>query len=54
MSELHAGIIQTMDILAEKIGMDKVEFLETECHPGRRYQRDRYEDASGRYSGMYR
>ncbi len=27
MSELHAGIDQAMDMLAEKIGMDRVEFL---------------------------
>ncbi len=34
MSELHAGIIQTMDMLAEKIGMDKVEFLKLNCIQG--------------------
>lgn len=34
MSELHAGIIQTMDILAEKIGMDKVEFLKLNAIQG--------------------
>ncbi len=27
MSELHTGLLQVMDMLAEKIGMDKVEFL---------------------------
>ncbi len=34
MSELHAGIIQTMDMLAEKIGMDKVEFLKRNAIQG--------------------
>jgi carbon-monoxide dehydrogenase large subunit len=31
MSELHTGIGQCMDILAEKIGMDKVEFNKLNC-----------------------
>jgi CO/xanthine dehydrogenase Mo-binding subunit len=34
MSELHAGIIQTMDLLAEKIGMDKVKFLKKNAIQG--------------------
>jgi len=34
MSELHAGIIQVMDMLAEKIGMDKVEFLKKNAIQG--------------------
>jgi CO/xanthine dehydrogenase Mo-binding subunit len=31
MSELHTGIGQVMDMLAEKIGMDKVDFLKLNC-----------------------
>lgn len=34
MSELHAGIIQTMDMLAEKIGMNRVEFLKKNAIQG--------------------
>lgn len=34
MSELHTGIIQCMDMLAEKIGMDKVEFLKKNAISG--------------------
>ena len=34
MSELHAGIGQVMDELAEKIGIDKVEFLTRNCVQG--------------------
>lgn len=34
MSELHAGIDQVMDMLAEKIGMDKVEFQKLNCIQG--------------------
>ncbi len=34
MSELHAGIGQVMDELAEKIGMDKVEFNRKNCVQG--------------------
>jgi CO/xanthine dehydrogenase Mo-binding subunit len=34
MSELHTGIDQCMDILAEKIGMDKVEFHKLNCVQG--------------------
>ncbi len=34
MSELHAGIGQVMDELAEKIGMDKVEFHRRNCVQG--------------------
>jgi CO/xanthine dehydrogenase Mo-binding subunit len=34
MSELHTGIDQCMDILAEKIGMDKVDFHKLNCVQG--------------------
>jgi CO/xanthine dehydrogenase Mo-binding subunit len=34
MSELHTGIDQCMDMLAEKIGMDKVEFNKLNCVQG--------------------
>jgi CO/xanthine dehydrogenase Mo-binding subunit len=34
MSELHTGIDQCMDMLAEKIGMDKVEFHKLNCVQG--------------------
>ncbi|MEW5956380.1 MAG: xanthine dehydrogenase family protein molybdopterin-binding subunit [Chloroflexota bacterium] len=34
MSELHAGVGQVMDDLAEKIGMDRVEFLKRNCVQG--------------------
>jgi carbon-monoxide dehydrogenase large subunit len=34
MSELHAGIDQVMDMLAEKIGMDKVQFQKLNCIQG--------------------
>ncbi len=34
MSELHTGIEQTIDILAEKMGMDKVEFRLKNCVQG--------------------
>ncbi|MBI9045141.1 MAG: xanthine dehydrogenase family protein molybdopterin-binding subunit [Anaerolineaceae bacterium] len=34
MSEIHTGINQCMDELAEKIGMDKVAFLELNCVQG--------------------
>lgn len=31
MSELHAGVGQVMDMLAEKIGLDRVDFLKLNC-----------------------
>lgn len=34
MSELHAGIIQVMDMIAEKLGMDKTEFLKKNAVQG--------------------
>ena len=34
MSELHTGVDQVMDELAEKIGMDKAEFLKRNCVQG--------------------
>ncbi len=34
MSELHTGLNQAMDMLAEKIGMDRAEFLKLNCVQG--------------------
>lgn len=34
MSEVHTGIVQSMDMLAEKIGMDPVEFQKLNCIEG--------------------
>ncbi|HWQ46762.1 MAG TPA: xanthine dehydrogenase family protein molybdopterin-binding subunit [Longilinea sp.] len=34
MSELHTGMDQAMDMLAEKIGLDRVEFLKLNCVQG--------------------
>ena len=45
MSELHTGLDQAMDELAEKAGLDKVTFLKKNAVTGRRYPGYRYDHA---------
>ena len=45
MAELHTGVGQIMDMLADKIGMDRVEFLRKNCGARRRHPGDGDGDA---------